>query len=313
MNVSSSERSDIEFISGEDTISAWHYRPTTDALDDQRGTPAVILGHGYGLTRDCGLQVYAERFAAAGIHAIVFDYRGFGASGGAHREVVDVKRQLEDYKAAIAAVRRLEGVDPDRVALWGTSYSGGLAVAAAAIDGRIAAVIAQVPNLDNRATLKFLMRNTPPLRMAWLVSCIARDVLRAATRRSPYYIVANGHDGERAAYASSEAMEQLAGIVGPSWANRVAMRDFARVPLFRAVKYLPDLPCRLQLMTCEDDGLTPVAPALKAAAALGEQAELHRYAGGHFAIYVEPVFAQALAAQEDFLVKELGQTTPDAG
>jgi hypothetical protein len=32
-------------------------------------------------TRDLGLHVYAERFAAAGMAVLVFDYRHFGASG----------------------------------------------------------------------------------------------------------------------------------------------------------------------------------------------------------------------------------------
>lgn len=304
---------EVTFDSAGDPIAAWWFRAGSTALRSDAGRPAVILGHGYGLTRDCGLKPYAERFAAAGIHAFVFDYRGFGASGGRDREVVVAGRQIEDYRAVIGAVRATADVDPGRLALWGSSYSGGLAIAAAALDGRIAAVVAQVPNLDNRATLRFLARNTPPRRMAWLLGCVARDALRGVMRREPYYVVANGRDGERAAYASDEAMDQLEQIAGPGWANRVALRDFAHVPMFRAVKFLPDLPCRVQLLVCEHDDLTPAAPGLKAAELLGDRAELHRYPAGHFGIYVEPVFSQALAAQTAFLAGELGPALSASG
>ncbi|SKG69892.1 X-Pro dipeptidyl-peptidase (S15 family) [Mycobacteroides abscessus subsp. bolletii] len=300
-------RSDVVFHRDGISISAWHYRPGSDALRTEQGAPAVILGHGYGLTRDCGLQSYAERFSAAGLHAVVIDYSGFGASGGQHREVVRASAQVADFVAAIEGVRRIEGVDPDRVALWGTSYSGGLVIAAAAQDGNIAAIIAQVPNLDNRATMAYLIRHTPPRRMGWLLSCIVRDVGRAVLRRDPFYIPANGHQGERAAYASDEAMAQLSRIVGPSWRNRVALRDFATVPMFRPVKKLSQLQCRVQLFACERDDLTPVEPTLRAARVLGGRAELHRYDTGHFGIYVDPVFSQALAAQEKFLVAELNR------
>lgn len=298
-------RAEISVDLDGDKISVLHFPALTDALRGKAGAPAVILAHGYGFTRDCGLQPYAERFAAAGIHAFVFDYRGFGASGGRNREVVNAKRQIDDYLAVIDAVRGVEAVDPDRVALWGTSYSGGSVIAASALDGRIAAVIAQVPNLDNRETLKFLMRNTPPRRMAWLFGCVFRDVLNAALRREPFYVRANGRTGEAVAYDSDEAMDQIEQIAGPTWANRVGMRDFARVPLFRAIKFLPDVPCRVQFFTCELDDLTPAAPAHAAAKQLGDRAELHSYQAGHFGIYVEPFISQALAAQEEFLVKEL--------
>jgi fermentation-respiration switch protein FrsA (DUF1100 family) len=43
--------------------------------------PCVVKGHGFSGTRDLGLHVYAERFAAAGMAVLVFDYRHFGASG----------------------------------------------------------------------------------------------------------------------------------------------------------------------------------------------------------------------------------------
>ena len=68
---------------------------------------------------------YCERFAAAGYHCLAFDYRYFGASTGQPRQLLDIPSQLADWHTAIAYVRSLPNVDPDRVGLFGTSFSGG--------------------------------------------------------------------------------------------------------------------------------------------------------------------------------------------
>ena len=55
------------------------------------------------------------------------------------RQNVDHRRHREDYHAAIATARGLAGVDPDRIVLWGSSYSGGHVVAVAAEDPQVPA------------------------------------------------------------------------------------------------------------------------------------------------------------------------------
>ena len=102
------------------------------------------MGHGFSGTRDLGLHAYAQRFAVAGLAVLVFDYRHFGASGCPPRQMVHGARQQEDYRAAVRFARGLEGVDPSRIALWGTSFSGSHVIAIAATDPRIAALVAQV-------------------------------------------------------------------------------------------------------------------------------------------------------------------------
>jgi pimeloyl-ACP methyl ester carboxylesterase len=105
----------------------------------------VILAHGFGGTHAARLWAYAERFAAGGASALVFDYRHFGESAGEPRQLLSVRRQLEDWRAALAFGRSLAGVDPSRVALWGTSFGGGHVVRLAAGEPRVAAVISQAP------------------------------------------------------------------------------------------------------------------------------------------------------------------------
>lgn len=83
------------------------------------------MGHGFGTPRALCLYRYAEEFAQVGYIVVVFDYRYFSESDGEPRQLLDIKKQLEDRRQALAFTRRLEGVDPHRIVGWGTSFAGG--------------------------------------------------------------------------------------------------------------------------------------------------------------------------------------------
>ena len=75
----------------------------------------VVLAHGFCGTMDTGLFPYAEAFAKAGFHALVFDYRGFGLSDGTPRQYVSVPRQRRDWARAIYTLRSHANVDSQRI------------------------------------------------------------------------------------------------------------------------------------------------------------------------------------------------------
>ena len=90
-------------------------------LPDTAGrAPIMVMAHGLGGTRNMRLPAFAERFVAEGYACLLFDYRHFGDSDGEPRQLLDIKKQLQDWKAAIEHARGLAQVDPDRVILWGT-------------------------------------------------------------------------------------------------------------------------------------------------------------------------------------------------
>ena len=122
------------------------------------------MAHGFSATRDQRLDVYAERFRAAGLGVLLFDYRHFGASGGAPRQLLDIGRQQADFRAAVAHARAIDWVDPARVALFGSSFSGGHVLAVGADDERIAAVVSQCPFTDGLASLPALGVSEHPAR-----------------------------------------------------------------------------------------------------------------------------------------------------
>ncbi|MEH3052602.1 MAG: alpha/beta fold hydrolase [Patulibacter minatonensis] len=140
------DRTDHWFTSHGTRCAAWFY-PAHGEADTP--PPVVVMGHGLGGTRQMRLDGYARRFAAAGIAAVVFDYRGFGDSEGTPRQVVDVRQQLADRHAALAFVRSgALPVDASRVAIWGTSFGGGHVMQVAAEDEQLSAVVAQCPFSD---------------------------------------------------------------------------------------------------------------------------------------------------------------------
>ena len=139
-------RQDVEFSSGGVTCRAWLFSPSSVHTGK---SPCIVMAHGFGATREASLAQYAERFAEDGYFALVFDYRHFGASDGLPRQLLSIHSQLEDYQAAIDFARTLPAVDPERIALWGSSFSGGHVIAAAVNDGRVAAVSSQCPMMDD--------------------------------------------------------------------------------------------------------------------------------------------------------------------
>ena len=189
---------EISFTSGRDLAPLGISTRMAMRSPVARGVPCVVMAPGFAGTRDTtALMDYARGFAAAGLDVVLFDYRGFGASGGSPRQLVSASRQRQDYRAAIAAARRLPGVDPERIVLWGVSYSGGHVVRVAADDGRVAAVVALTPAIDGVAVLARLARSVGIRHLLRAAANGMRDAQRAMTRRS----AASGADGRRAGLA----------------------------------------------------------------------------------------------------------------
>src|SRR3954465_5483767 len=129
------QRKEVTFVCGTDTCAAWLYPPAGGGAD---GTVAlIVMAHGLTGTRRDRLGPFAQRFADARIAALVFAHPGFGDSTG-EPDHVDPALQLEDWRAAIAFARSLPGVDPGRIATFGSSLGGGNAPATAAEDAAIA-------------------------------------------------------------------------------------------------------------------------------------------------------------------------------
>src|SRR6476661_8503877 len=127
-------RKDIEFKAEDGTIlRGWHYLP--DGASAPR--PTIVMAHGYSAVKEMYLDRFAEAFAKAGLAALVFDNRNFGASDGQPRQEIDPWRQIRDYRDAITFCSSLPETDPQRIGIWGSSYSGAHVLVVGAIDRRV--------------------------------------------------------------------------------------------------------------------------------------------------------------------------------
>jgi predicted acyl esterase len=90
----------------------------------------------------------SRRFAAAGITALVFDYRGFEASGGELRQRISPRDQTEDYRNALTWLSLQPEIDPERLGIRGTSFNGPHVIEVATHDPRVKAVVSQVGPMD---------------------------------------------------------------------------------------------------------------------------------------------------------------------
>jgi dienelactone hydrolase len=132
--------------------------------------PTVVMSHGWGGTA-AALRPDAVAFARAGYLVVAFDYRGWGNSdarlilaGGKPSEkdgkltaevkevrgVVDPIDQTTDILNAIHWAAGEGRCDPERIGLWGSSFSGGHVVYVAARDPRVKAFVSQVGSMDGR-------------------------------------------------------------------------------------------------------------------------------------------------------------------
>lgn len=298
---------EVRFGSGGDEVAGSLWRPGAGApgsAEPPAATPAVVLAPGFGATRIARLGAYAERFRDAGFLVLVFDYRHFGASGGRPRQLLSIRRQVEDWHAALAFVRGLPGVDADRVALWGTSFSGGHVVRVAAEDGRVAAVVSQIPFMDGLATVLRLH----PVSAAKATVVSALDLAGSLLGRRPLMMPIVDRPGRAAAMAMHEAMTGFERLFdGAPFDNRVCGRIGLATLFYRPLRWASRVPCPLLVQAGERDTLTPPGPARRAVRA-APLAEFTPYEAGHFDFYFGEVFERAVAEQVDFLQRHLLRT-----
>ncbi|WP_433197895.1 alpha/beta hydrolase [Nocardia sp. CA-107356] len=294
-------KSEITFTSHGVSCAAWHIPARTDALTGAAGRPCVVMAHGFAGTRDTGLLGYAESFADAGFDALVFDYRGFGDSEGTPRQDVSFRRQRQDYHAAIAVARHLPGVAPDRIVLWGTSYSGGHIVAVAAQDRRIAAIVSMTPAVDGLATLVQLARYAGVGQLARATAHGLRDLARALTKRTPHHIPVVGQLGSAAMITTPGAEQSYTSMAGATWRNEVCARTALEVGLNRPITFVGRVACPILVQVGSNDSVAPPSAARRVARKAGPRAQLREYPVDHFDVYQGPWQRRALADQLQFL------------
>ncbi|NQW99252.1 alpha/beta hydrolase [bacterium] len=111
----------IDFKSGDGTPLHGWFIPAQNKV--AKGT--VIFSHGNAGSISYHLG-FCTWLAEAGYNVIIYDYRGFGKSGGS----VGRRGMIDDVKAAFAYARKRPGIDASRLVSYGHSLGGAQSVTA---------------------------------------------------------------------------------------------------------------------------------------------------------------------------------------
>jgi len=291
------KRLDSDFISQGARCAAWLYLP-----DQGEKFPLVIMAHGLGGERTFRLPAFAERFVEEGLAVFLFDYRNFGDSEGEPRNLINPRRHVQDWMAAIKHARTLPNINPLKIALWGTSFSGGHVLVAAAKDRTISAVVSQVPFVDGFSTLIML-------KFGFILTGLShglRDLLRIITFRSPYYVPIVATPKEFALMNTPDALPGVMAILpkDAKWNNQAPARIMLTLPLYRPAAFAPRIACPVLMVSAIKDSLISQASVDKTASKI-KDVKLERLDAGHFDVYIGDLFKRVVKLEADFLRRNL--------
>ena len=260
------------------------------------------MAHGFAAVKEMYLDKYAEVFAEAGLGALVFDNRNFGASDGEPRQEIDPWVQVRDYRHAITYARTLPEVDRDRVAVWGSSYSGGHVLVVGAIDRRVRCVVSQVPLISGYRNILRLVRADflAPTRAQFdedrearfagkppaMMTVVAEDPMAPCALPTP---------------DSWEWFSETGRTRAPAWRNEVTLRTLEMLTEYEPGSYIDRIsPTPLLMVVAAGDHLAVADEALAAYSRALEPKKVVILPGGHFDAYTKDFGVASSAARDWF-------------
>jgi fermentation-respiration switch protein FrsA (DUF1100 family) len=290
-------REDIEFRTEDGlTLRGWRYAP--DGVDGP--APLVVMSHGYSAVKEMYLDDFAEHFAAGGLGVLVYDNRNLGASDGTPRGEIDPWQQIRDYRTAITWAATQPWTDPERIGIWGSSYSGAHVLVVAALDRRVRCVVSQVPLVSGLANARRLIRADvfAGLRQMFDADRAARY---AGKEPETIQVVWDNEPTEPCALPTEDSHDFFLGPIlerATAWRNEVTLRSVEMFIEYEPGAYIADVaPTPLMMVVAAKDHLTVVDLALEYFERARQPKELLVLPGGHFEAYVRPAFDENAPAQ----------------
>jgi fermentation-respiration switch protein FrsA (DUF1100 family) len=296
--------SNIEFNAEGTTLRGWLYQPVQITAQ----VPAIIIAHGYNCIKEFYLDKYAEVFAKLGFSVLAFDNRNFGDSNGEPRQEIDPWQQIRDYRHAITFMQTQTFVNPDKIGIWGTSYSGGHVLVVAALDKRVKCVVSQVPTISG---WEGHLRRVQPGDLDKLHREFNQDRINRFKGLPPKTIptVTDPNNKGTASHTSADAWNFYTGENAPAedkwrfekWRNEITLRSVEMYSEYEPGAYIERIaPTPLLMLVAENDVVAVTDKALDAFNRAREIKKLHLFSGGHFSAYIERFDELSGAAAEWF-------------
>ena len=292
-------REDISFIVNDEKVRGWIYLPSTE----QKKIPCIVLSHGLGGTKDMALEKYALRFVEAGYAALTYDYRHYGESEGNPRQIYSATEQLDDLRAAIEYARNREGIDADKIILWGTSAGANYGIIIASEDKNIQAIIAQCGAFDHKEDSKLGLEKEGLGFYLRLFVHAQRDKGRSRFGLSRHIIPTYGRPGSFAFLRGAGVYEGVEHLAKDSkyFSNDICAAFMVTPHAPNSLLLAKNVQCQTLILVCENDGIVSPKSHLKLVEILGEKAEVKLYPIGHFDIYFDQDFEKAVGDQITFI------------
>jgi uncharacterized protein len=300
-------RMEKTFISQGNKLKAWLYLPAGISKP-----PVVVMAHGFGGQRWMRLPAYAEHFARMGMAVFLFDYRGFNDSEGVPRNYINPPRHLQDWDAAIAYVKKLEMINAKRMALWGTSFSGGHVIVEAAKHPEVRAVVSQVPFTDGMSTMWYYITTDPIFALKGTYHGLA-DVFTSLFTKNRHNVRIAGRAGESFAMMSKpDSMSGLLKLVGIDEKDEKEFEKHNYCPgnivftlgLYRPISDAEKVACPALVIGAETDNLFPPTGPKKIADRM-KKATYISLPMNHFDPYVGDPFKKIARVMGEFLKTNL--------
>jgi cephalosporin-C deacetylase-like acetyl esterase len=264
--------------------------------------PGLIMGMGLGMVKEAHADDYAPHFASRGIAVLAFDYRRFGRSEGEPRQALYPEDQVADYRCAIAYMKSLDFVDPDRLCVWGTSFSGGHVIMLLAFpEPGLRCGIAQVPNVYSYRTALSYFGSLEPVMQ------LASSARGSSCAGQPSYIPIVSRGGP-ALLPTEEAYEYYSEVASrvPTFENKLTLDSIDRILAYNPGHYAHLVKKPLLIILASRDKTTPPSLVEEMAANMDPRPTIEVLDAGHFDIYKEPLLSRVADLEARWMLEQLG-------
>jgi len=277
-------------------VGYWHWPEV-----ERRALPLIVMGHGFGTEWTFGTSQTIADLTAARFAVFTFDYRHYGESSGEPRQLLNVKKQLDDWRAVLAHVRQNACIDTSRLTIWGSSLGGGHALSIASEDHGLAAVLAQVPHCNAIDSLK----NIPLSALLKTTGHAFYDACVGMFGGLHTIPIVNdvGTIGAMTFPGWKEAGLRLV-PEGSRWQNALPARSMLSVSRYSPEKTVSNIQCPVCVHYGRNDMGVPPASVERTASKI-RTIELHPFNGDHFDVYHDPLRAKIVLDQLAFLKRIL--------
>lgn len=296
----------MEFASEDAVLRGFLYK----AVQGRPPFPLVVMAHGTSATIPMVADRYAEAFAEAGVSALIYDHRNLGMSDGEPRQEINPWVQARGYRDAVTFASDLEEHDPDRIGIWGDSYSAGEVFLVAACDSRVKVVVAQCPVFGAEPPdVAPTFEGFEAIRDTFATGDVSGG---PGDRTGPILVVSSDQMGAPSLLEPIQAFRwfiDYGGRPGSGWENRAIRVTPSNVAPYSPYLCAPFVTVPVLMMVAPGDEMVNANPAVSRQAfdLLAGEKDWHDLGGGHFGLlyYPSDAFDQASTIQAEYLVSHL--------